>query len=143
VPHQSAEIDTLNEVGGHCPRCGAEYRPGFTQCSDCGVHLVPGPTPAEVPAVPAAGHDLPESQIEAVCALPWNEAWLMAGRLRAEGIPAWVYPDSQEMPISAAQLIPATRASLDSVGLGRATFEVLVPEERADEARRRVGRYTR
>ncbi len=23
-----------------CPRCGAEYRPGFTECYDCGVPLV-------------------------------------------------------------------------------------------------------
>jgi hypothetical protein len=65
----------------------------------------------------------------------------MAGRLRAEGIPAWVYPDSQEMPISAAQAIPATRASLDGVGLGRAAFEVLVPAQQADEAERVVPRY--
>jgi len=24
-----------------CPRCRAEYRPGFTECSDCHVQLVP------------------------------------------------------------------------------------------------------
>jgi len=24
-----------------CPRCGAEYRSGFTRCSDCEVDLVP------------------------------------------------------------------------------------------------------
>ena len=23
-----------------CPRCEAEYRPGFSRCSDCGVDLV-------------------------------------------------------------------------------------------------------
>lgn len=23
-----------------CPRCGAEYRPGFTHCADCDVNLV-------------------------------------------------------------------------------------------------------
>lgn len=26
----------------YCPKCGAEYRAGFTQCSDCGVDLVMG-----------------------------------------------------------------------------------------------------
>jgi hypothetical protein len=26
-----------------CPKCGAEYRQGFTQCADCGVDLVAGP----------------------------------------------------------------------------------------------------
>ena|SRR5215467_35235 len=27
-----------------CPRCGAEYRPGFTHCSDCDVDLVDEPS---------------------------------------------------------------------------------------------------
>jgi hypothetical protein len=27
----------------YCPLCGAEYRPGFTACSDCQVALVPDP----------------------------------------------------------------------------------------------------
>jgi hypothetical protein len=27
----------------YCPLCGAEYRPGFTVCSDCQVDLVPDP----------------------------------------------------------------------------------------------------
>ena len=27
----------------YCPVCGAEYRPGFTVCSDCQVNLVPEP----------------------------------------------------------------------------------------------------
>jgi hypothetical protein len=26
-----------------CPECGAEYRPGFTECADCGVPLVDPP----------------------------------------------------------------------------------------------------
>ena len=25
----------------YCPKCGAEYREGFDECSDCGVALVP------------------------------------------------------------------------------------------------------
>ena len=39
-----------------CPKCGAEYMPGFMQCSDCLVDLVePGSEPEAVaePAVPA------------------------------------------------------------------------------------------
>ena len=31
-----------------CPECKAEYKPGFTECPDCGVHLVdelPSPEP--------------------------------------------------------------------------------------------------
>ena len=32
----------------HCPDCGAEYRAGYTICTDCGGLLEPGPTPAAV-----------------------------------------------------------------------------------------------
>ena len=28
-----------------CPRCGCEYRDGFTECADCGIPLVPEPPP--------------------------------------------------------------------------------------------------
>jgi hypothetical protein len=30
----------MDDVGGWCPSCGGEYRPGFTTCFDCGVALV-------------------------------------------------------------------------------------------------------
>ena len=32
-----------------CPNCRAEYRPGFTQCSDCGVELVESLPEEEAP----------------------------------------------------------------------------------------------
>ena len=59
----------------------------------------------------------------------------MAGRLRSEGVPARVYPDFYSAPISMAQSLPATRASLDEVGLGRATFDVMVPAKFERQAR--------
>lgn len=27
----------------YCPKCGAEYRPGYTSCADCGIDLVASP----------------------------------------------------------------------------------------------------
>ena len=30
-----------------CPQCGAEYRPGFDRCSECGVLLTAEPPPEE------------------------------------------------------------------------------------------------
>lgn len=42
----------------YCPLCGAEYRPGFTVCSDCQVALVPD-SPRGASANPSAA-DVPE-----------------------------------------------------------------------------------
>ncbi len=41
-----------------CPRCGSEYRTGFTRCSDCNVELVAQPGDgAERPAGPVPQSD--------------------------------------------------------------------------------------
>lgn len=37
----------------YCPNCGAEYRPGFSVCSDCQVALVPDPPSSEAEAAAA------------------------------------------------------------------------------------------
>jgi hypothetical protein len=34
------EMNHTTEVAMFCPRCEAEYRPGFTKCSDCDIALV-------------------------------------------------------------------------------------------------------
>src|SRR5207302_18598 len=103
--HHPKELDDLNEVGGHCPRCRAEYRPGFTMCADCNVPLVPGPAPSpdEAPAdVPRDWWDQPvqeeppEDRVTEPAKIATfgssEEAWLLAGRLRTDGIPATVFP---------------------------------------------------
>ena len=36
----------------HCPDCLAEYRAGYTVCTDCGSLLVAGPSPTVEPAAP-------------------------------------------------------------------------------------------
>jgi len=38
----------------HCPQCLAEYRDGFTECSDCRIPLVPG----SPPKAEEAGHNV-------------------------------------------------------------------------------------
>ncbi|MDD5711611.1 MAG: DUF2007 domain-containing protein [Smithellaceae bacterium] len=35
-----------------CPKCGAEYRSGFTTCADCGVALVADPPESPTPEDP-------------------------------------------------------------------------------------------
>ena len=52
--------------------------------------------------------------------LPWDEAWLLRGRLRADGIDASVSPDD----FTAYTYTP------------RKLFDVVVPEDELEEARR-------
>jgi len=79
-----------------CPRCGAEYREGFSTCSDCGVALVDTP-----PAPPAQPHHHTEPVVhgpfspgdDTVELLRTNpvEAEVTVARLQSEGIPAAVF----------------------------------------------------
>ena len=140
--HHQKELDDLNEVGGHCPRCGTEYRPGFTTCADCNVPLVPGPAPAKIERPPAdeepeerdwwgraIRHHRPDTPTEPVkvAGLPYEEAWLLAGRLRADGIPATVFPP-QPQTIYGASL---TRL-----------YAVLVPKELEESATEVARQFT-
>jgi hypothetical protein len=133
--HRPKELEDLNAVGGHCPRCGAEYRPGFTTCADCDVPLLPGPA-APHPKPPndeepeerdwwdrVVRHHRPEetpTEPAKVAEMPYEEAWLLAGRLRADGIPATVFPPQPQ--------------TIYGVALTR-SYSVLVPKELLEEAR--------
>jgi hypothetical protein len=61
-----------------------------------------------------------------VAELPYEEAWLVAGRLRADGIPATVFP-------------PAP-ASIYGMALTR-QFSVLVPREFEEQAKLDLEQY--
>jgi hypothetical protein len=85
--------DLLNEVGGHCPTCGAEYRPGFDTCADDGTSLVPEPAPPATPPTPIKKprpRPIHKVQTVLLTELPTEEARLLVGRLRADGIAAWL-----------------------------------------------------
>jgi hypothetical protein len=88
----------LNRAASHCPRCLAEYRPGFDTCADCGVALVPGPAPVteehapdEVKGRRHPAHDREETPV-VLCSLPQMEARILVGKLRGEGLVADVDP---------------------------------------------------
>jgi hypothetical protein len=121
--------DDLNEVGGHCPRCGTEYRPGFTECADCHVPLVPGPAPAQGPPTPPAPEvrPAPVGDLAVLGSWRWEEAWLLAGRLRVEGVDARVEPDDYSGAYGT---------------LLRGTFDVVVPRDQLQEAQRIAARYS-
>ena len=71
-----------------CPKCGAEYQPGFTRCSDCLVDLVePGAQP-EATAEPAGRS--PVARTDAVCVYRSTQRGrlpLAESLLRSAGIP--------------------------------------------------------
>jgi hypothetical protein len=48
-------VSRIEEVWMFCPRCRAEYRPGFTRCSDCDVDLVDSLEPKPAGPRPFAG----------------------------------------------------------------------------------------
>src|SRR5262245_28563266 len=67
TPTASGSADP-GDVGAKCPSCGAECRPGFDACADCGVPLVFGPgREHERTARPTLHHgtDMPDEEFEA------------------------------------------------------------------------------
>ena len=63
----------------YCPRCRAEYRDGFTECSDCHLDLVP-----------ALGPETPHRELDAVVVFKSSDSCtvgLAKGALEDAGIP--------------------------------------------------------
>jgi hypothetical protein len=95
--HVPEPTEDISAVGSHCPNCGAEYRPGFDVCADCGVPLVSGPAePAEDRARPSTpdwtmGRGV---DIAVLDTFTWDEAWQLVDELERAGIPALVHPDT-------------------------------------------------
>jgi hypothetical protein len=71
-----------------CPKCGAEYQPGFTQCSDCLIDLVePGAEPDVASEPPGRG---PAPLSDPVCVYRSTQRGrlpLAESLLRSAGIP--------------------------------------------------------
>jgi hypothetical protein len=73
---------------GWCPRCGAEYRPGYTSCADCHVALVdqqPDPEAADYDHDPDRRPD-PDRRFVELSRFPALEASMIVNRLRAGGV---------------------------------------------------------
>jgi hypothetical protein len=73
---------------GWCPRCGAEYRPGYTTCADCHVALVDRQPDSGAPDL---RHDSdrrphPDRRFVELIRVPALEASMIVNRLRASGV---------------------------------------------------------
>jgi hypothetical protein len=72
-----------------CPKCGAEYRPGFTACADCRVPLVDRPAGAVNEAPEAVDQPdctpYPNRRFVELVRVSALEANMIVNRLRAEG----------------------------------------------------------
>ena len=88
-------MDDLGEAGGHCPRCGAEYAPGYRVSADDRTPLLPGPAVPEAPNAPQTPMAPSPPQVWRSVAAFGNqdEARLLAGRLEAEGIETRIFPE--------------------------------------------------
>jgi len=106
----------------YCPLCGAEYRPGFTVCSDCQVALVPEP-----PGATSANASIDDTSDEKSFALVWSGN---DSRVHAEICEAL---DREKIPAR-------TLGSEDHLFnlATRPTFEVYVPADRVNSAREAI-----
>lgn len=115
-----------------CPRCGVEYREGFSHCSDCGVTLVSTP-PKEVERPTGPGGEW----VEIASYRTAEEARLAQGLLQEQGIPAEVvdkhvvlnpFPQVDEAQV--LLLVPPEEADRADEVLARAEAgEDLLPED--------------
>jgi len=77
-----------------CPRCRAEYRPGFSRCSDCGVGLVD-----QLPPDPSSGErgsGIDSEELVVVRSYPTViEAELAKSALESVGIDSMIRTDNE------------------------------------------------
>jgi len=104
-----------------CPKCGAEYREGFSECADCGVALVdtpPAPKAREHPHHHVYAPFSPDDETVELLRTNRVEAEVIAARLRSEGIPAVVfdadpYGSGPLLTSSEGERVMVRRADLD------------------------------
>ncbi len=65
-------------------------------------------------------------EIATLATLPWEEAWLLAGRLQSDGIEAHVYPEDQTQVYGTSL---------------RRSVDVVVPAASLEDARTRLATY--
>ena len=115
-----------------CPQCGAEYREGFSRCSECGVALVDA-----LPSKPQRPAESRPEWVEIASYTTAEEARLAQGLLQEQDIPAEVidkhvvlnpFPQVDEAEV--LLLVPPEQAEQADAVLARAEAgEDALPED--------------
>lgn len=112
----------------YCPNCGAEYRPGFERCSDCGVALV------DEPPVAAEEEGAPRweqiSRVEVFRTGRRLDAEMIRGMLEARGFDARVWASGMGVWRMESAMTEITGVPSDFN-----SYRVVVLEDEADDAR--------
>jgi hypothetical protein len=115
-----------------CPECGAEYREGYTQCSECQVALVD---------TPPAGAEAASQLVEVGAFGSLEQAELAQGLLETNGISSEVedarVPHPELGPAAGGEvalLVPATLAEQAKVLLAEADRGELAGDAETAEA---------
>lgn len=107
----------------YCPECGAEFREGIERCDDCDVPLTPEPPPEP-------SHELEFDYVSIHETSDLSVIPVLKSVLEGAGIP---YQTTGE---DLMDLLPLPAESLRSPFHSSAgEVQILVPENRADEAR--------
>lgn len=78
-----------------CPRCGAEYREGFSHCSDCDVDLVAVPGPANASTEPLDIGSTDARLVVLTSFFSEFEAQVALAALQSAGFAAMIHADSE------------------------------------------------
>ena len=118
-----------------CPKCGAEYRPGFTRCFDCELDLVDEPPQR---------HKKREKQPREESSLRQPVALVDAVPVYRSGHPGRVALAQSILQSAGVPFVVLNEATQDFVGLGRfpagfnialGPIEILVSRPDAEDAR--------
>lgn len=110
-----------------CPSCGAEYRPGATQCADCRVALVTY-RPAELGRAEGAFGDEDGEDLVEVGEYPRLHAQILRRRLESASVPVMVEWSGTTGEATGILLVPEEHAEFAAAVVNEIDVDDEVPD---------------